>query len=107
RDALERSSKQMLGNLLNEAQKELEVIGVSNTSLNRLIHFARQEGALGAKLTGAGHGGCMIALAKNESHATLLGEKLKQFGRSEEHTSELQSRFDIVCRLLLEKKNSI
>src|SRR5699024_11281178 len=27
------------------------------------------------------------------------------FGRSEEHTSELQSRFDLVCRLLLEKKN--
>src|SRR5699024_12668573 len=26
--------------------------------------------------------------------------------RSEEHTSELQSRFDLVCRLLLEKKNS-
>src|SRR5699024_11352668 len=28
------------------------------------------------------------------------------FLRSEEHTSELQSRFDIVCRLLLEKKNT-
>src|SRR5438067_6083476 len=27
-------------------------------------------------------------------------------GRSEEHTSELQSRFDLVCRLLLEKKKS-
>src|SRR5699024_11798090 len=27
------------------------------------------------------------------------------FPRSEEHTSELQSRFDLVCRLLLEKKN--
>src|SRR5699024_11670712 len=27
--------------------------------------------------------------------------------RSEEHTSELQSRFDLVCRLLLEKKNFI
>src|SRR5699024_11467635 len=27
--------------------------------------------------------------------------------RSEEHTSELQSRFDLVCRLLLEKKNYI
>src|SRR5699024_11352187 len=27
--------------------------------------------------------------------------------RSEEHTSELQSRFDIVCRLLLEKKKSL
>lgn len=80
RGALEKSSKQMLGVLLNEAQKELEAIGVSNTSLNRLIHFARKEGALGAKLTGAGHGGCMIALAKNEIHAMLLSEKLKQFG---------------------------
>src|SRR5699024_11494335 len=29
------------------------------------------------------------------------------FVRSEEHTSELQSRFDLVCRLLLEKKNNI
>src|SRR5699024_12843831 len=27
--------------------------------------------------------------------------------RSEEHTSELQSRFDLVCRLLLEKKNAV
>src|SRR5699024_11515443 len=27
-------------------------------------------------------------------------------GRSEEHTSELQSRFDLVCRLLLEKKKA-
>src|SRR5699024_12717801 len=35
------------------------------------------------------------------------GQDLEHFleGRSEEHTSELQSRFDIVCRLLLEKKN--
>src|SRR5699024_12708522 len=30
---------------------------------------------------------------------------LTEQGRSEEHTSELQSRFDLVCRLLLEKKN--
>src|SRR5687768_18180259 len=28
------------------------------------------------------------------------------FGRSEEHTSELQSRLHLVCRLLLEKKNT-
>src|SRR5699024_11360589 len=38
-----------------------------------------------------------------------LGEKdgglPPQQTRSEEHTSELQSRFDLVCRLLLEKKN--
>src|SRR5699024_12705433 len=39
---------------------------------------------------------------------TWVPEHIKhgQFGkwRSEEHTSELQSRFDLVCRLLLEKK---
>src|SRR5699024_11348406 len=31
---------------------------------------------------------------------------LEKKGRSEEHTSELQSRFDLVCRLLLEKKKN-
>src|SRR5207249_11902687 len=34
------------------------------------------------------------------AHGTMCG------GRSEEHTSELQSRFEIVCRPLLEKKSS-
>src|SRR5699024_12688194 len=34
----------------------------------------------------------------------MEGEREKIL-RSEEHTSELQSRFDLVCRLLLEKKN--
>src|SRR5207249_8679339 len=38
----------------------------------------------------------------------LVGKSpaLQKLKRSEEHTSELQSRFDLVCRLLLEKKNS-
>src|SRR5699024_11337987 len=31
-------------------------------------------------------------------------DRMKNYRRSEEHTSELQSRFDLVCRLLLEKK---
>src|SRR5699024_7678453 len=33
------------------------------------------------------------------------GARMRALDRSEEHTSELQSRFDLVCRLLLEKKN--
>src|SRR5207249_8270401 len=32
----------------------------------------------------------------------LIGKGKNQLSRSEEHTSELQSRFDLVCRLLLE-----
>src|SRR5690625_5512270 len=39
-----------------------------------------------------------------QSHPGLLGE-LAGHGRAEEHTSELQSRGHLVCRLLLEKKN--
>src|SRR5207249_9727040 len=40
-----------------------------------------------------------------EPAAKPVGESRPTFPRSEEHTSELQSRFDLVCRLLLEKKN--
>src|SRR5699024_11855438 len=40
-----------------------------------------------------------FSLLCSSSHLGLSGMK-----RSEEHTSELQSRFDLVCRLLLEKK---
>ncbi len=80
RSALESASKNLLGQMLNEAQKELEALGVSDAGLNRLIYFARQEGALGAKLTGGGNGGCVIALARNEVHSRQLCEKLKKFG---------------------------
>src|SRR5699024_12864235 len=37
--------------------------------------------------------------------ASLKSSWIHWSSRSEEHTSELQSRFDLVCRLLLEKKN--
>src|SRR5699024_9531744 len=41
----------------------------------------------------------------NTYSAWYLAERFfKEYDRSEEHTSELQSRFDLVCRLLLEKK---
>src|SRR5207249_602845 len=36
----------------------------------------------------------------------MPGARTATRGRSEEHTSELQSRFDLVCRLLLEKSGS-
>src|SRR5687768_18101488 len=36
---------------------------------------------------------------------TAVNTAVKRYSRSEEHTSELQSRLHLVCRLLLEKKN--
>src|SRR5699024_12790895 len=48
----------------------------------------------------------MMALLSHSHDAdfTFVRDTLQVSDRSEEHTSELQSRFDLVCRLLLEKK---
>src|SRR5690606_23984158 len=58
------------------------------------------EPELGAALGGAERGGDDGAVAGGVVVASPPGA-----GRSEEHTSELQSRENLVCRLLLEKKN--
>src|SRR5437588_9242940 len=47
------------------------------------------------------------ARVRRELEASLNRMKTGSGGRSEEHTSELQSHSDLVCRLLLEKKNKI
>src|SRR5699024_11994404 len=46
-------------------------------------------------------------LSASESQAFIEELRSVRKARSEEHTSELQSRFDLVCRLLLEKKKKI
>src|SRR5699024_12072312 len=47
---------------------------------------------------------CLPSISVGKSEPLTSGSSCT-FVRSEEHTSELQSRFDLVCRLLLEKKN--
>src|SRR5690349_9677359 len=47
-----------------------------------------------------------FAKACAENNCALIGGETAQLPRSEEHTSELQSRRDLVCRLLLEKKKN-
>src|SRR2546422_11199459 len=44
---------------------------------------------------------CQAAFEQMDGHLSEIG---RPFARSEEHTSELQSRLHLVCRLLLEKK---
>src|SRR5438874_6597880 len=53
-------------------------------------------------------GGRATVLIANRSHSVLHcpAKALEDAVRSEEHTSELQSRRDLVCRLLLEKKKN-
>src|SRR5699024_11832789 len=45
-----------------------------------------------------------LALQPSDGRSSVSSSPLSCESRSEEHTSELQSRFDLVCRLLLEKK---
>ena len=71
-DALKDGNLETLGDLLNINHALLCGLGISDESLEWLINAARKAGALGAKLTGAGGGGCMIALAENERHKQVL-----------------------------------
>jgi mevalonate kinase len=62
RDALQTGDFKEVGKLMNENHKLLQQIGVSSRELDFLVSVARDQGAFGAKLTGGGLGGNMIAL---------------------------------------------
>jgi len=63
-EALKKDDLPTIGELMNINHALLCAVGVSHESLERLVYAARKGGALGAKLTGGGGGGCMIALAE-------------------------------------------
>jgi len=65
-EALSERDLETLGELMNINHELLCALGVSCEELENLVHAARKAGAFGAKLTGAGGGGCMIALASSE-----------------------------------------
>jgi len=80
-DALKENDLDTLGELMNINQALLYGIGVSDESLEWLINAARKAGALGAKLTGAGGGGCMIALANDAKLGTVQDAIMRAGGR--------------------------
>jgi mevalonate kinase len=62
RKAIETGQIETIGSLMNENHAVLQEMGVSCPELDVLVEAARAAGALGAKLSGAGRGGNMIAL---------------------------------------------
>lgn len=80
KDYLTQNDIVKLGDALNFAQTDLAALNVSDPSLDHLIHVARDNGALGAKLTGGGRGGCMIALMQTAMGARRLASILKENG---------------------------
>ncbi|MBN1486992.1 MAG: mevalonate kinase, partial [Anaerolineae bacterium] len=71
RTAIEQGDIASLAPLLNENHSLLREIGVSLPELDRLVAVAKNAGATGAKLTGAGTGGNVIALTSPENIASV------------------------------------
>ncbi len=61
-DALREGNYDRLGHLMNVGHGLLNAVGVSTPELERMVDIARRNGASGAKLTGAGGGGSIVAL---------------------------------------------
>ena len=90
RECMKRGDPDQLGLFMNENHNLLQKIHVSSPELDSLVAAARQAGALGAKLSGAGWGGNMIALIQ-ESKVDRLRQALIQSGASRVITTHLQT----------------
>ena len=80
KEAISQNQVQKLADTMNEAQTHLKELTVSNDLLDTLIHAAIDAGALGAKLTGGGRGGCMIALTNTKEEAQVVCKALEKNG---------------------------
>jgi mevalonate kinase len=81
RQAIKAGQNHVLGSLMNRNQEFLRALKVSSPKLEILIQVALENGALGAKLSGAGLGGNMIALVTDENSNNVL-EAIKEAGAS-------------------------
>jgi len=87
---LQKDERVSLGKLMNDNQYLLERIDVSSNELRRLIDAANQNGGLGAKLCGAGQGGCMVALAADETLAHAIAGALQKAGAQQVFLTSLK-----------------
>ena len=70
-DAIKGGDLRTLGELMISNHEILRKVGVSSQSLDRLVQASLKAGALGAKLTGAGGGGCIIALTEKDAQQAV------------------------------------
>ena len=78
--AIRRKDAEELGQILSQAHLHLKEIGVSSPEADSLVETALSHGALGAKMSGGGLGGCIIALAANLDQAEELAKRLEEKG---------------------------
>ena len=80
RKALESYDLKKVGELMNENHRLLQEIEVSSMELDLLVDIARKNGAFGAKLTGGGGGGCMVALTPGEELQEKVAAAIEKEG---------------------------
>ncbi len=76
--ALKAGDDEYLGSLMYQNHELLRQIGVSHPKLDRLVKVAKRAGALGAKLTGAGGGGCIVAVCKSTEARDGIARALRR-----------------------------
>jgi mevalonate kinase len=69
-----------LGLLMSLNHELLRKIGVSHPKLDRLVMAAKKAGALGAKLTGAGGGGCIVCVCPSQGSRERIARTLRREG---------------------------
>ncbi len=79
-EAIQEGNPSLLGELLLKNHEKLQELEVSNPMLDHLVEVAIRCGALGAKLTGGGMGGCILALAKDIRDVGIISKELMNGG---------------------------
>jgi mevalonate kinase len=80
RKSLKEFDLRKVGNLMNENHRLLQEIEVSCKELDHLVNLAREQGAFGAKLTGGGGGGCMVALTPGKELQEAVAAAMEKEG---------------------------
>ncbi|MEP0824869.1 MAG: mevalonate kinase [Nitrososphaera sp.] len=80
RAAITSGDRAKIGELMNENQVILKQIGVSHHKADDLIDICMRAGALGAKITGAGGGGAVIALAADRQDGEKMSARARAAG---------------------------
>ena len=80
REELEKFDLKQVGELMNENHRLLQEIEVSCKELDYLVDLARKQGAFGAKMTGGGGGGCMLALTPGKDLQEKVASAIENEG---------------------------
>ncbi|MFX1359644.1 MAG: mevalonate kinase [Promethearchaeota archaeon] len=82
KNALIKGDRSSIGKLMNQNHKLLQLLSVSSEINDKIVDIALNNGALGAKMTGTGRGGLVIALTSDEDNQNKVSAAIEKEGFS-------------------------